>query len=473
MDQGPACALNLREQNAFQSGGKRIAIITEAASTGISLHSDRRRLGIGFMPRQRTLILAELGFSADKTMQQLGRVHRSNQYVAPHFEVVLSQVPGEARLAFTLARKLKTLGAVTRGNQHGATVNGKEGLSEAVSSLEMSCNQAEAALHRMADEFRGVLDSDGPNKELAAAFMCLDIGLGSVRAHHDADFQVSKVVNRFLGRSMMLPIRLQQGIFERFQSYLEELVTLEDRPPTSVGNVIKADISSEEWFAMGPLLPSCRMLRLEVEGRAEILLAGPILSLLKLCPELSGSWKLTRYRVSDEGVQTCGVVVTEDQLREIMSAARHLQASTAPSHVVQASPCLAGRAGAEDQSTTPLPCQKRRKLSNSTSVAAYMHDDDSRLQTPRKPVNTCMSRTWAGGAGRRCARPANDEPSREGGGGGDFCLVHAKEAARNGGVPVHGRMDGAIPEAKRTAFEAYRSKLANQSLKNQGPLMKA
>ena len=32
---GPADAVNLREQAAFQSGAKRIAIITEAASAGI------------------------------------------------------------------------------------------------------------------------------------------------------------------------------------------------------------------------------------------------------------------------------------------------------------------------------------------------------------------------------------------------------------------------------------------------------
>lgn len=32
--------MNLREQKLFQSGKKKVAIITEAASAGISLHSD-------------------------------------------------------------------------------------------------------------------------------------------------------------------------------------------------------------------------------------------------------------------------------------------------------------------------------------------------------------------------------------------------------------------------------------------------
>ena len=39
-----ALSVNVAEQRAFQGGAKHVAVITEAASAGISLHSDRREV---------------------------------------------------------------------------------------------------------------------------------------------------------------------------------------------------------------------------------------------------------------------------------------------------------------------------------------------------------------------------------------------------------------------------------------------
>ena len=39
-----ALSVNVAEQRAFQSGATHFAVITEAASAGISLHSDRREV---------------------------------------------------------------------------------------------------------------------------------------------------------------------------------------------------------------------------------------------------------------------------------------------------------------------------------------------------------------------------------------------------------------------------------------------
>jgi len=216
----PRQGTNIQEQHAFQYGSKRTAIITEAASTGISLHSDRRRAAIGFMPRRRTLLMVELGFSAEKTMQQLGRVHRANQAFPPRFEIILSPVPGEARLAFALARKLKSLGAVTRGDQHGAGSSffGDQDFGQALSILDVPSKQAAVVLEGLA---KGMRESqDASDRRLAESLVRLgmdDIASGGDSS--DKEWGVNQAMTRFLGRCMMLPIKVQQDMFSRLRHH--------------------------------------------------------------------------------------------------------------------------------------------------------------------------------------------------------------------------------------------------------------
>ena len=60
---GSALSVNVAEQRAFQGGAKHVAVITEAASAGISLHSDRREVKGG---------------------QGLGRDHNGNWNIMEH-----------------------------------------------------------------------------------------------------------------------------------------------------------------------------------------------------------------------------------------------------------------------------------------------------------------------------------------------------------------------------------------------------
>ena len=109
--------INLQEMRNFQNGKKRVAILSNAAGTGISLHAAKNAKN----QQKRVHITLQVGWSADKQMQMFGRTHRTNQAHAPEYKMIVSDLGGEKRFVSTIARRLGSLGALTKGQKNATS----------------------------------------------------------------------------------------------------------------------------------------------------------------------------------------------------------------------------------------------------------------------------------------------------------------------------------------------------------------
>lgn len=108
----PASA-NIAETHAFMDDAKRILVFSEAGGTGRSYHAD---LGAKNQ-RRRIHYLLEAGWKADAAIQGFGRTNRTNQKQPPLFRPVSTDVKAQKRFISTIARRLDSLGAITRGQR--------------------------------------------------------------------------------------------------------------------------------------------------------------------------------------------------------------------------------------------------------------------------------------------------------------------------------------------------------------------
>ena len=193
---------------AFMDGTKRILIFSDAGGTGRSYHAS---LDVPNQ-QQRVHLLLEPGWRADRAIQGLGRTHRTHQASAPLFRPVTTDCKGELRFTSTIARRLDSLGALTRGQRQ----TGGQNLFDPADNLESE--YAKAALvtwfHLLV---AGKLTSTTLADFEARTGLALLAADGVIK-------EELPPIQRWLNRLLALPIGHQNVIFDEFLALVETRV---------------------------------------------------------------------------------------------------------------------------------------------------------------------------------------------------------------------------------------------------------
>jgi hypothetical protein len=199
---------NLAETAAFQDDEKRVLVFSDAGGTGRSYHADlgakNRRLRVHY--------LLEAGWKADAAIQGLGRTNRTHQAQPPLFRPIATDVRGEKRFLSTIARRLDTLGAITRGQRQ----TGGQGLFRASDNLES--DYARAALRQL------YMLLIGGKVEGCSLGRFEDATGLSLMTRDGAIKEDLPPITQFLNRVLALPIALQNLLFEVFDGLLNARV---------------------------------------------------------------------------------------------------------------------------------------------------------------------------------------------------------------------------------------------------------
>ena len=198
------------ETDAFMAGKKRVLVFSDAGGTGRSYHAD-----LGALNQQRRVhYLVEPGWRADAAIQGLGRSHRTNQAVAPLFRPVTTDIHGEKRFTSTIARRLDSLGALTRGERRTAG----NGLFRPEDNLESPWAHRALQAFYIALHFGNVEAMDRPTFEAKTGLRLIDAD-GNLRPSDDLP-----PMNTFLNRLLALRIADQNSLFAAFDEILSSIL---------------------------------------------------------------------------------------------------------------------------------------------------------------------------------------------------------------------------------------------------------
>lgn len=199
----PASAA-LHETDAFQQDAKRILVFSEAGGTGRSYHADLGALN----QRRRIHYLLEAGWKADAAIQGFGRTNRTNQKQPPLFRPVSTDVKAQKRFISTIARRLDSLGAITRGQRQ----TGGQNMFRSEDNLD-SWYARDALRQLYVLLARGKVEGCPLDRFEAATGLSLLDQDGGLKDELPP-------INTFLNRMLALTVAMQNLLFEAFEGLL-------------------------------------------------------------------------------------------------------------------------------------------------------------------------------------------------------------------------------------------------------------
>ncbi len=185
-------------------------VFSDAGGTGRSYHAERNAKSAG---RRRIHFLLEPGWRAAAAVQGLGRTHRTNQTMPPVFRPVTTDCKGERRFISTIARRLDSLGALTRGQRQ----TGGQNLFDPADNLES--DYAREALN----QWYHLLHDGKLASTTLEAFTELT-GLKLINADDGSLLEHLPPIQRWLNRILALRIATQNAIFEEYLGLIQARV---------------------------------------------------------------------------------------------------------------------------------------------------------------------------------------------------------------------------------------------------------
>ena len=198
-----AGSANLAETQAFMDDQKRVLVFSDAGGTGRSYHAELSARNT----RLRVHYLLEAGWKADTAIQGLGRTHRTNQAQPPLFRPISTNVKAEKRFLSTIARRLDTLGAITRGQRQ----TGGQGLFRPEDNLES---------HYARDALRQLYLLIVRGKVGACTLERFEAATGLKLMDANGIKDELPPITTFLNRLLALTIELQGVLFGAFEQLL-------------------------------------------------------------------------------------------------------------------------------------------------------------------------------------------------------------------------------------------------------------
>lgn len=191
---------------AFLEDRKSILIFSNAGGTGRSYHSSPKFKN----QRRRYHYLVQPGWVAEDAIQGFGRTHRSDEVNQPMYVLVQTDLKGQKRFISTIARRLDSLGALTKGQRQAASNGIFTAACPARSGDNLESSHAKDALRRF---FVDLHAQRVP--EISIGQFCRETGLELVDQNGRLR-EETPIITQFLNRLLSLTIDTQNIVFEAF-----------------------------------------------------------------------------------------------------------------------------------------------------------------------------------------------------------------------------------------------------------------